>query len=100
MGEGKLVIDPTGLGAYLRIMGDLGQTPDPEVVAELGEIAATTKCTFGQNAVITYVAQQTSEKIMNIISTSDANNKLRDEYKAYNDQESEGIGDAIGDIIG
>jgi len=98
--EGKLVIDPTGLGAYLRIMGDLGQTPDPEVVAELGEIAATTKCTFGQNAVITYVAQQTSEKIMNIISTSDANNKLRDEYKAYNDQESEGIGDAIGDIIG
>lgn len=95
--EGKLVIDPTGLGAYLRIMGDLGQTPDPEVVAELGEIAATTKCTFGQNAVITYVAQQTSEKIMNIISTSDANNKLRDDYKAYNDQESEGVGDAIGD---
>ncbi len=98
--EGKLVIDPTGLGAYLRIMGDLGQTPDPEVVAELWEIAATTKCTFGQNSVINYVAQQTSEKIMNIISTSDANNKLRDDYQAFIDQESEGVGDAIGDIIG
>ena len=95
--EGKLVIDPTGLGAYLRIMGDLGQTPDPEVVAELGEIAATTNCTFGQNSVINYVAQQTSEKIMDIISTSDKNNKLRDDYKAYTDQESEGVGDAIAD---
>ena len=34
--EGKLVIDPTGLGAYLRVMERLGQTPDPEVVADLG----------------------------------------------------------------
>lgn len=97
--EGKLVIDPTGLGAYMRIMGDLGQTPDPETVAELGEIAATTKCTFGQNSVINYVAQQTSEKIMNIISTSDANNKLRDDYQAYIDQESQGVGDTVGEAF-
>ena len=92
-----LVIDPTGLGAYLRTMENLGQTPDPEVVAELGEIAATTTCKFGQNAEITYVAQQISEHIYNIIATSDKNNKLRDEYQAYIDQESEGVGDAIGD---
>ena len=95
-----LVIDPTGLGAYLRTMENLGQTPDPEVVAYLGEIAATTKCTFGQNAEIVYVAQQISEHIYNIIATSDKNNKLRDDYKAYNDQESKGIGDAIASILG
>ena len=98
--EGKLVIDPTGLGAYLRVMERLGQTPDPEVVADLGEIASTTKCKFGQDSDIVYVAQQTAEKIYEIIATSDVNNKLRDDYKAYNDQESEGIGDAIGDILG
>ena len=97
--EGKLVIDPTGLGAYLRTMENLGQTPDPEVVAYLGEIAATTKCKFGQDADIKYIAQQTAEKIYDIISTSDANNKLRDDYQAYIDQESQGVGDTIGEAF-
>ena len=97
--EGKLVIDPTGLGAYLRTMENLGQTPDPEVVAYLGEIAATTKCKFGQDADIKYIAQQTAEKIYDIISTSDANNKLRDDYQAYIDQESQGVGDTVGEAF-
>lgn len=97
--EGKLVIDPTGLGAYLRVMERLGQTPDPEVVADLGEIASTTSCKFGQDSDIMYVAQQTAEKIYEIIATSDVNNKLRDDYKAYTDQETQGVGDALGDVF-
>ena len=49
--------------------------------------------------IYTYVAQQTAEKIYDIISTSDANNKLRDDYQAYIDQESQGVGDTIGEAF-
>ena len=95
--RGKFLVDPTGLGSYIKTMERLGLQPESEVVTTLAEIAATTTCRIDQNADINYVAQQIGSKITEIISTNEMNNKLKREYRQYNDQVTEGAGDAIGD---
>jgi len=84
----NLVIDPLGLSVYKS----MGVAPPIELMKEI----KNTSCKIGQDAQIKFVAEQLGSKITEIISKNEQAQKLKKEIEASTSQESQGIGEAVG----
>jgi len=85
----NLVIDPVGMGLYAN-MG----IPPP---VEIATLAANTECSIDQDIQIKYVAEQLSNKVVEIINNDASALKLANKLETSSESESQGIGGAVGE---
>ena len=85
----NLILDPVGAGIYVK-MG----TPPP---FEIAELMANTECSIDQDIQIKYVAEQLSNKVVEIINNDTSALKLANKLDTAEESESQGIGGAVGE---
>lgn len=85
----NLVIDPVGMGVYMS-MG----VPPP---VEIATLAANTECSINQDIQIKYVAEQLTNKVVEIINTDTSALKLANKLDLAEESENQGIGGAVGE---
>ena len=85
----NLILDPVGAGIYFK-MG----TPPP---FEIAELMANTECSIDQDIQIKYVAEQLSNKVVEIINNDTSALKLANKLDTAEESESQGIGGAVGE---
>lgn len=85
----NLVIDPVGMGVYMS----MGMAPPVEIAT----LAANTECSIDQDIQIKYVAEQLSNKVVEIINNDTSALKLANKLDTAEESESQGIGGAVGE---
>jgi len=85
----NLIIDPVGMGLY----ANLGVPPPVEIAT----LAANTECSIDQDIQIKYVAEQLTNKVVEIINTDSSALKLANKLDLDEETESQGIGGAVGE---
>jgi hypothetical protein len=85
----NLIIDPVGLGVYMS-MG----VPPP---FEISELMSNTECSIDQDIQIKYVAEQLTNKVVEIINKDASALKLANKLDLAEETESQGIGGAVGE---
>lgn len=85
----NLIIDPVGMGVYMS-MG----VPPP---VEIATLAANTECSIDQDIQIKYVAEQLTNKVVEIINTDTSALKLANKLDLAEESENQGIGGAVGE---
>ena len=85
----NLIIDPVGMGVYMSI----GMAPPVEIAT----LAANTECSIDQDIQIKYVAEQLSNKVVEIINNDTSALKLANKLDTAEESESQGIGGAVGE---
>ena len=85
----NLVIDPVGMGLY----ANLGIPPPVEIAT----LAANTECSIDQDIQIKYVAEQLTNKVVEIINKDASALKLANKLDLDEETESQGIGGAVGE---
>ena len=85
----NLVIDPVGMGLYAN-MG----IPPP---VEIATLAANTECSIDQDIQIKYVAEQLSNKVVEIINNDKSALELANKLDLAEETENQGIGGAVGE---
>ncbi len=83
----NLIIDPVGMGLYAK----LGVPPPVEIAT----LAANTECSIDQDIQIKYVAEQLTNKVVEIINTDSSALKLANKLDLDEETESQGIGGAV-----
>ena len=85
----NLIIDPVGMGIY----ANLGIPPPVEIAT----LAANTECSIDQDIQIKYVAEQLTNKVVEIINKDASALKLANKLDLAEETESQGIGGAVGE---
>jgi hypothetical protein len=85
----NLIIDPVGMGVYMS----MGMAPPVEIAT----LAANTECSIDQDIQIKYVAEQLSNKVVEIINNDTSALKLANKLDTAEESESQGIGGAVGE---
>jgi len=85
----NLVIDPVGMGLYAK----LGIPPPVEIAT----LAANTECSIDQDIQIKYVAEQLTNKVVEIINKDSSALQLANKLESSSESESQGIGGAVGE---
>lgn len=85
----NLIIDPVGMGLY----ANLGIPPPVEIAT----LAANTECSIDQDIQIKYVAEQLTNKVVEIINKDASALKLANKLDLDEETESQGIGGAVGE---
>ena len=85
----NLIIDPVGMGIY----ANLGIPPPVEIAT----LAANTECSIDQDIQIKYVAEQLTNKVVEIINTDSSALKLANKLDLDEEIESQGVGGAVGE---
>jgi hypothetical protein len=85
----NLIIDPVGVGLYTN----LGIPPPVEIAT----LAANTECSIDQDIQIKYVAEQLTNKVVEIINKDASALKLANTLDSYEEIESQGVGGAVGE---
>ena len=85
----NLIIDPVGMGIYEK----LGVPPPVEIAT----LAANTECSIDQDIQIKYVAEQLTNKVVEIINKDASALKLANKLDLAEETESQGIGGAVGE---
>lgn len=85
----NLVIDPVGMGLYAK----LGVPPPVEIAT----LAANTECSIDQDIQIKYVAEQLTNKVVEIINKDSSALQLANKLESSSESESQGIGGAVGE---
>ena len=85
----NLIIDPVGMGVYMS----MGMAPPVEIAT----LAANTECSIDQDIQIKYVAEQLSNKVVEIINNDTSALKLANKLDTAEESESQGIGWAVGE---
>ena len=85
----NLILDPVGMGIYMS-MG----LPPP---VEIATLAANTECSIDQDIQIKYVAEQLTNKVVEIINKDASALKLANKLDLAEETESQGIGGAVGE---
>jgi len=83
----NLILDPVGMGLYAK----LGVPPPIEIAT----LAANTECGIDQDIQIKYVAEQLSNKVVEIINTDSSALKLANKLDLDEEIESQGVGGAV-----
>jgi len=83
----NLIIDPVGMGIY----ANLGIPPPVEIAT----LAANTECSIDQDIQIKYVAEQLTNKVVEIINTDSSALKLANKLDLDEEIESQGVGGAV-----
>lgn len=83
----NLIIDPVGMGLY----ANLGVPPPVEIAT----LAANTECSIDQDIQIKYVAEQLTNKVVEIINKDASALKLANKLDLDEETESQGIGGAV-----
>lgn len=83
----NLVIDPVGMGVYMS----MGMAPPVEIAT----LAANTECSIDQDIQIKYVAEQLSNKVVEIINNDTSALKLANKLDLDEEIESQGVGGAV-----
>ena len=85
----NLIIDPVGMGLYAK----LGVPPPVEIAT----LAANTECSIDQDIQIKYVAEQLTNKVVEIINKDASALKLANKLDLAEETESQGVGGAVGE---
>lgn len=85
----NLILDPVGMGIYMS-MG----LPPP---VEIATLAANTECSIDQDIQIKYVAEQLTNKVVEIINNDASALKLANKLDLDEETESQGVGGAVGE---
>lgn len=85
----NLIIDPVGMGIY----ANLGIPPPVEIAT----LAANTECSIDQDIQIKYVAEQLTNKVVEIINKDASALKLANKLDLAEETESQGVGGAVGE---
>ena len=85
----NLILDPVGMGIYMS-MG----LPPP---VEIATLAANTECSIDQDIQIKYVAEQLTNKVVEIINNDESALKLANKLDLDEETESQGVGGAVGE---
>ena len=85
----NLILDPVGMGVYMSI----GMAPPVEIAT----LAANTECSINQDIQIKYVAEQLTNKVVEIINKDASALKLANKLDTAEESESQGIGGAVGE---
>ena len=85
----NLIIDPVGMGLYAK----LGIPPPVEIAT----LAANTECSIDQDIQIKYVAEQLTNKVVEIINKDASALKLANKLDLAEETESQGVGGAVGE---
>jgi len=85
----NLVLDPVGMGLYAK----LGVPPPVEIAT----LAANTECSIDQDIQIKYVAEQLTNKVVEIINKDSSALQLANKLESSSESESQGIGGAVGE---
>lgn len=83
----NLIIDPVGMGLY----ANLGIPPPVEIAT----LAANTECSIDQDIQIKYVAEQLTNKVVEIINKDESALKLANKLDLDEEIESQGVGGAV-----
>lgn len=83
----NLIIDPVGMGLY----ANLGIPPPVEIAT----LAANTECSIDQDIQIKYVAEQLTNKVVEIINKDESALKLANKLDLHEESESQGVGGAV-----
>ena len=85
----NLILDPVGMGLYAK----LGVPPPVEIAT----LAANTECSIDQDIQIKYVAEQLSNKVVEIINNDKSALELANKLDLAEESENQGIGGAVGE---
>ena len=85
----NLIIDPVGMGLYAKL-----DVPPP---VEIATLAANTECSIDQDIQIKYVAEQLTNKVVEIINKDASALKLANKLDLAEETESQGVGGAVGE---
>ena len=83
----NLILDPVGMGLYAK----LGVPPPVEIAT----LAANTECSIDQDIQIKYVAEQLTNKVVEIINNDASALKLASKLDLDEEIESQGVGGAV-----
>ena len=85
----NLILDPVGMGLYAKF-----GVPPP---IEIATLEANTECGIDQDIQIKYVAEQLTNKVVEIINTDSSALKLANKLDLAEEIESQGVGGAVGE---
>lgn len=83
----NLILDPVGMGLY----ANMGIAPP----VEISTLAANTECSIDQDIQIKYVAEQLTNKVVEIINNDASALKLANKLDLDEEIESQGVGGAV-----